>query len=62
MLECTQCNLCIDRDVNASRNILAKAYEKGALRFGAVGGAGEAMMAVKRCRVDAPQLISPSGG
>ena len=44
VLRCASCDLCIDRDLNAARNILAKACEKRALRFRAVGLPDEAMM------------------
>ena len=40
-LYCAKCGTTVDRDVNAARNILAK----GALRFGANGPPGEAMVA-----------------
>jgi putative transposase len=41
MLRCHSCGYAVDRDVNAAKNILAA----GTLRFGAVGLAGEAMVA-----------------
>ena len=51
MIRCPQCDLHIDRDVNAARNILARG-----VKFAPDGGTSEAMMAVQRCPVDVPQL------
>ncbi len=69
MLRCASCMMSIDRDVNASRNILARGLEQLRMApnaqqvqwFKPVGGAGEAMVAVQRCAVDAPQLSSGGG-
>jgi putative transposase len=58
-LHCPNCNLTVDRDVNAARNILARG-----LRFKPVGSAREAMVAEPApqqaviCRVDADQSTS----
>ena len=52
-LECRSCGFTVDRDVNAARNILARA-----VRFAAVAPASEAMVAVKRRKVDAGELTS----
>ena len=52
-LECRSCGLTVDRDVNAARNILARA-----VRFAAVASASEAMVAVQRRQVDAGELTS----
>ena len=56
-LHCPNCNLTIDRDVNAARNILARG-----LRFKPVGSAGEAMVQNRQAapilRVDADQSTS----
>ena len=43
-LYCPKCNISVDRDVNAARNILAR----GGLRFGPDGRPVEAMVSVKR--------------
>jgi len=51
MIRCPQCDLHIDRDVNAARNILARG-----MQFMPDGGTGEAMVTVQRCPVDVPQL------
>lgn len=57
ILQCASCGLEVDRDVNAARNILARA-----LRFGAVGPATEAMVLEPSTevilKVDAGQLAS----
>jgi transposase len=56
-LKCTSCGFTADRDVNAARNILARA-----LRFGAVGPAIEAMVQEPATaiilKVDAGELTS----
>lgn len=46
MLRCTGCNLCIDRDINASRNILARGLEQAVSStwFKPVGLPSEAMV------------------
>jgi transposase len=58
-LRCRSCGFMVDRDVNAARNILARA-----LRFGAVASASEAMVQEPRRRVilkvDADELTKPS--
>jgi putative transposase len=50
-LKCRSCGFTVNRDVNAARNILARA-----VRFAAIALASEAMVAVKRCQVDAGEL------
>ena len=52
-LKCRSCGFTVDRDVNAARNILARA-----VRFAAVAPASEAMVAVQRRKVDAGELTS----
>ncbi len=52
-LKCHSCEFTVDRDVNAARNILARA-----VRFAAVAPASEAMVAVQRCQVDAGELTN----
>ena len=44
LLYCPKCNISVDRDVNAAKNILAR----GGLRFGPDGRPVEAMVSVKR--------------
>jgi putative transposase len=59
MLRCVSCNLSIDRDINAARNILARGLEQAVSSewFKPVGGAGEAMVVFPLVHsVDAPQL------
>ncbi|MEX0763909.1 MAG: transposase [Nitrosopumilaceae archaeon] len=51
MIRCPQCDLHVDRDVNAARNILARG-----MQFVPDGGISEAMVTVQRCPVDVPQL------
>ncbi len=56
-LYCAKCVTTVDRDVNAARNILAK----GALRFGADGPPGEAMVAEREQR-EATLIRTVDGG
>jgi putative transposase len=56
-LYCAKCGTTVDRDVSAARNILAK----GALRFGANGRPGEAMVA-ERGRREATLIRTVDGG
>lgn len=53
-LKCPGCGFVVDRDVNAAKNILALGMR--AVRFAAIAPASEAMVAVKRCLVDAGEL------
>jgi putative transposase len=51
-LHCPKCGLTVDRDVNAARNILARA-----LRFRAVGSASEAVVQEPDAGAEAPKVI-----
>ena len=52
MMNCTHCNIHVDRDVNAAKNILARG-----LRFGPDGGIDEAMVSAVKRSVDMPQCV-----